>query len=161
MAISGARAVLQLTAVGTASRTNASGSVNLGMPRLETSFETADIAYSVTITATGATDQVTLNTQTGAITNTTGTPTITDGGVDFEGKALANVVTPYAIAFEVLEDSAGGVIGITSSNSQNPSQSLKKASIPMVAPLQHLSLISVVFAGIGDSVKITVIGKST
>ena len=102
MTLSNVKAHWGLVATGTPTRTNSSGSTTIGEAKNATTFSDADIAYSFRVQADSATDVATLTMSSGAVAQTTGTPTITDGGVDFEGKTLPTLVTVYAVLVRIL-----------------------------------------------------------
>jgi hypothetical protein len=74
-----------------------------------TSFKipaTADIAYSFTIAATSTSDVATLTLSSGAVAQTTGTPTISPagGGKNHEGGSLVTLVQVYAVLIECITE---------------------------------------------------------
>lgn len=160
MAISNGKAVYGLSATGTPARTQVSGASTIGQGQTATPFTTADIAYSFSVTSTGASDVATLTLTSGAVAQTTGTPTINDAGVDFEGETLATAVTGYAILVE-LNAPTGGTIAVASSDANNPSQTLIDGGLPLLTQLQISGTIAFTFAGTGDSFTVTVIAKSS
>jgi hypothetical protein len=92
-------------------------SVSVGAPLSTKSFSDANVIYSFTATATGATDVATLTIASGAVAQTTGTPTLADAGVDFEGAAIGTAAKVYAIQVEQTVDGAMAVDGdLTESN---------------------------------------------
>ena len=102
--ISKSSAQMSLPGTCTPTRTNVTNSVSVGSPLSTKNFTDANVIYSFTVTATGATDVATLTLKTGAVAQTTGTPTITDAGVDFEGEAIGTSVKVYAIQVEQTVD---------------------------------------------------------
>lgn len=104
MTISKSSAQLALSATCTPTRTNVSNSASVGSALATKSFTDADIVYSFSVTATGATDVATLTIPSGDVAQTTGTPTITGAGVDFEGNDIGTAATVYAILVEQLVD---------------------------------------------------------
>jgi len=105
MDLTNARAGWNLQATAARTAVNTAGSAIIGTQNGSANFTDANIAYSFTVTATGASDVATLTLSTGAIVKTTGTPDVTRWGsqtndlsaVDFEGVALPTLVTLYGI----------------------------------------------------------------
>lgn len=163
MTLSSAIANYGLSALATPTGTNVANDVKVGVSPSSMGFATADIAYSFLVTATGSSDVATLTFATGAVAQTTGTPTIADGdGNDFEGVTLPTTVTVYAVLVEVVAGSAvfgvhddgwcdfadgatGDVLLRTSSTGKPNSADTLAITLPTVA----------------DSVRVTVIGKSS
>ena len=115
--ISKSSAQMSLTGTCTPQRTNVTNSVSVGAPLSTKSFSDADVIYSFTATATGATDVATLTIATGAVASTTGSPTLADAGVDFEGAAIGTALRVYAIQVEQTVDGAMAIDGdFTESN---------------------------------------------
>lgn len=91
------------------------GSADLGRLRGVTnmSWTDATIFGQFLVTATGATDVATLTFSSGAVAQTTGTPTITgadaSNGQDFEGVNHATLATLYAVMYEVVADGVGDI----------------------------------------------------
>jgi len=113
--ISTARVVYGLFGTGTPTDTNVSGSVTVGKSQTQLSFDTANILYSFQVTSTGASDVATLTISSGAVAQTTGTPTITDGdGKDFSGATLGTLATAYMLLVEPVTGN-DGQIRVTSS----------------------------------------------
>ncbi len=111
MTITKAQAQLSLQGTATPTRTNVSNAASIG-PALSTkNFTDADIVFSFLVTATGATDVATLTYATGDVAQTTGAPTITDAGVDFEGEDLGTIDTLYAVMVEQTVDGAMEIDG--------------------------------------------------
>lgn len=101
MTLSSAVANYGLSALATPTGTNVSNDVKVGVSPTSVGFSTADIAYSLKITATAANDAGSWNVEDHSWSNTLGTPTVTDGdGNDFEGVDLATAVTVYAALIE-------------------------------------------------------------
>jgi hypothetical protein len=161
--ISRARASVGLTASGTPTKTNVTGAVEIGVPQFTSEFTDANIAYSFKVTATGASDVATLTYSTGVVAQTTGTPTIDGGdGLDFEGATLPTMVTAYAL-----------LLTAPSTNSAAVVFSGGVAVLPGGVSFSHFgsgltvgsSALSITFSSFGDpsgdTVKVTIIGKSS
>ena len=159
--ISSARAIYGLNAAGTPTGTNITGTSQIGVAQTSQAFADADIAYSFKVTSTAGSDVATLTIASGLVAQTTGIPTITDGdGKDFEGETLATIVTPLAILVSY-SVTAGSEITVTSSDASNPGAELNADGIPLLAPLNQLGTIAFDITEPGDSVTVTVIGKSS
>ena len=109
--ISKSSAQMSLTGTCTPQRTNVTNSVSVGAPLSTKSFTDANVIYSFSVTATGATDVATLTIKDGTVAQTTGTPTIADAGVDFEGSAIGTAAKVYAIQVEQTIDGLMAVDG--------------------------------------------------
>ena len=96
MAISDTVAQWALTAKGAPTRTNIGSTVTIGQALSRKEWTDADIAYSVKAECTTTSDVATVTVSSGAIAATTGSPTLTDSAVDFEGKTTATMVNIYA-----------------------------------------------------------------
>lgn len=108
-AISEAKAVYALSASGTPAALNSSGTNTVGVSQTSQAFTSADILYSVKISADDVDDVATLVIATGDVTQTTGTPSVTRRGTetdnltgfDFDGADIGSISTLYAILIEV------------------------------------------------------------
>ena len=109
--ISKSSAQMSLTGTCTPQRTNVSNSVSVGSALSTKSFSDANVIYSIKVTATAATDVVSIALATGDATATNGSPTIADSGVDFEGADIGTATKIYAIQVEQLVDGAMAVDG--------------------------------------------------
>lgn len=157
---------LQATAARTAIGTT--GSAVIGVQNGSAAFTDANIAYSFKVTAVAASNKATLTVTSGAVAQTTGTPSITRRGteidnlaaVDFEGAALPTMATGYAILIEP-GSSNTGPLNIVSSEPENPTQSLddNTTNFPLFTQLIAAGTISFEL-GTGDTVTVTVIGKT-
>jgi len=116
--ISKSSAQMSLTGTCTPQRTNVTNSVSVGAPLSTKSFTDANVIYSFTATATGATDVATLTIKTGAVVQTTGTPTLADAGVDFEGASIGTAAKVYAIQVEQTVDGAMAIDGYFTESNQ-------------------------------------------
>lgn len=164
MSISGARAVYGLSAIGTATRTNTSGTTVIGPAQTAIPISDADIAYSFKVTSTGTGDVATLTFATGVVAQTTGTPTITDGsGVDFEGKTLSTPGTIRGIVLQTGDntDEITVASGDFSSRLVNndPSQVVMASSNLGIAGLAATMTITIIGAA-GETVEVSVIAKT-
>ena len=163
-----ARAVYGLHATGTPAGTNVSGTVTVGATQTETEFADGDVAYSFMVTSTGASDVATLTLSSGAVAQTTGTPTIVDGdGNDFEGVALPTMATVHAILLEVVDN--GTSISVTSSNTELPDIPSLAGTADAIRFLMTLpsgvqsalGTIAFGFSASGDAIKVTVLAQSS
>ena len=109
--ISKSSAQMSLTGTCTPTRTNVSNSVSVGSALSTKSFSDANVIYSIKATAAASTDVVSLALATGDATATSGSPTIEDSGVDFEGEDVGTAAKIYAIQVEQLVDGAMAVDG--------------------------------------------------
>jgi hypothetical protein len=159
-----ARAVYGLHATGTPAGTNVSGTVTVGATQDETEFTDADIDYSFKVTATATSDVATLTLSTGAVAQTTGTPTIVDGdGNDFEGVALPTAVNGYAILIKRRLSESGDDINVVSSHNNNVDINMEDTAgnPPLLAPLYIDGTIAFTFSAADDWVEVTIIAKSS
>ena len=132
-------------------------------------FSTADIVYSIKITAAAASNVATLDLATGVVTKTTGSPSVArrTGGtsdlaaLDFEGATISNVVTGHAIL--VTPTVIVGNITVASSSSGCPDYTFTVADpiVPLFGPFTPNGNVAFTFANASDSVTVTVIGKSS
>lgn len=166
--ISNARAVYGLSASGTPTKTNVGGSATIGVSQAQESYTTADIAYSFTVTATSTPlDAVSLALDTGVVTVSGGSPTITDGdGNDFEGSTLGALVDIYAILIEATDTQTGNTIVITASEAFMPDFAMNLdgqrvlATFPGGLALSSDTLTAALSVT-GQSIEVTVIGSTT
>jgi hypothetical protein len=162
--MSNAVAVYGLTASGTPSGTNITGPVRIGVGQTSATFTGADIAYSFKVTATATSDVATLTLSTGAVAQTTGTPTIVDGdGNDFEGVALPTAVNGYAILIKRRLSESGDDINVVSSHNNNVDINMEDTAgnPPLLAPLYIDGTIAFTFSAADDWVEVTIIAKSS
>ena len=110
MTITKASAQLSLLGTATPTRTNVTNSVAIGSALSTKSFSDATAVYSVKATATTTSDICSIELKSGD-KSTTGSPTVVDDGVDFEGKDIGTLSTVYAILVEQLVDGAMFVDG--------------------------------------------------
>lgn len=156
--ISGGRTSSSISATATSSRTNVDLVGSIGTSVTAT-YATADIAYSFTVLSTGASDVATLTMTSGAVAQTTGTPTITNAGEDFDGTALETLVTLNAIFIKFDEVGAGTVAasGIVAITGREDNQT-NLTSYPVGTTT--LSNLVLTFTAIGQQATVTIIGKS-
>jgi len=172
MTLSGAKARFQLNATATPTGTLVTGPNVIGQGLGTASFSDADIAYSFKVTATGAADVATLTFSSGVVAQTTGTPTITDGdGNDFEGVTLPTMASLYGILVDV-SGVASGFRFLTSGSSEDIvsigvldySDASTGGTILQTMP-NGVSIgaesAAIHLEEIGDSITVTVIGKSS
>ena len=161
--IANARASFGLQAAGTPTGTNVAGSVTIGQAQLTDQFTDADIAYSFKVDSTGSSDAVSLGLTLGAATATNGSPTITDAdGKDFEGDTLSSLTGLYGVLVRTDSDNSGVVAitgpSIVSGLAAGNSMIYSLATTPTSISTQALDLT---FNSSGDSVTVTIIGKSS
>lgn len=171
MTLTGAQARWQLNAGTTPTNFNVVGPNTVGEALNTLNLTNGDIIYSVGITATGATDVATLTLSSGVCAQTTGTPTIENGGgKDFEGETLTTLVTLEAVLIQTAASETAGDITIACSNAYLPDckfptyaepNALLFACATNTGGITSPGTIAVTFAAIGDALGITVIGKST
>lgn len=104
MTITSATAQWQLSAQATPAGTNVTGPVLVGQPLANKKWTDANIVYSFKVTSAAGGNVATLTVSSGAVAQTTGSPTITDAGTDFEGITLPTLATLYGI---YIEETAG------------------------------------------------------
>lgn len=109
--ISKSSAQMSLSATCTPTRTDVSNSAAVGSALSTKSFSDANIVFSINVIATGATDVATLTYYTAVMAQTTGTPTISDSAVDFEGNSAAGIAKIYAVQVEQLVDGDMAIAG--------------------------------------------------
>lgn len=158
-----ARAFYGASAIGSPTKTNVRGNPPLGVASDNIAFDGADIFYSFLITPNDSGDVATLTVTSGAVAQTTGTPTITDAGEDFEGEALLTMVTGFAILIQRNTTNPEGTIAVASSHAENPDITIGTSTTqpPILVPLKASGTIAFTIAHSGDSVTVTVIGKSS
>jgi hypothetical protein len=164
--ISRAKASVGLTASGAPTKTNVTGAVEIGVPQFPVEFPDANIAYSLKMTATGANDDIVFDLEDYGVTLNSGTPTLTDAdGNDFEGKAMANTATIYALLLTAPATNAGKVYmeepsgwsGESDGSKAYYSLNIVKEGRAMQSSLKSFALTIVTS---GDSLELTVIGKT-
>ena len=137
------------------------------MPLGTANFTDADIVYSFNVTATGSSDIALLTFATGVVTQTNGTPTISDGdGKDFEGITLPTTVTYYAIMVEVT--ASAGTPNISATHSDTLLDFGDMASVGDIAlrtivggATDSSDTLAITLVSPGDACTVTVIGKSS
>jgi len=160
--ISSSRVVYGLFGTGTPTDTNVSGSVTIGKAQTQLSFDDGNILYSFQVTSTGATDVATLTISSGSVAQTTGTPTITDGdGKDFSGATLGTLATPYMLLVEPVTGNDGQVRVASSVTTKGIDKRIEAGeTYPLLCSFPASGTIAITFAATGDSVKVTVLGKT-
>jgi hypothetical protein len=160
MAISSARAIFGLQAIGTFDVPSTlvtgleSGSVTLGAPQTPVNFSNADVCYSTKITLTSAQNPV-LAVTTGDVT--ADGATVLDGdGKDFQGDDITTIVTLYGVCVELVT----GAVSISDGTNTFPApcQFWFDSGSTTTELLGNLTLTG---TGASSSVIITVIGKSS
>lgn len=158
MTLSNQKAVYGLVASGVPTRTNVTGSSQIGIPQTDITFADADIFYSVKITATGTSDIATIDLEDGTVAQTSGTPTILDGnGKDFEGKTLPSAVNLYGFLIKAADGNAGNTsLGFNVIGPGDVLLNTFKAGVSTTG-----SSLAIQIATSGDSAEVTVIAKSS
>ncbi len=169
MTLQGAQAKYQLNTGATPTGVNVGQPSTIGVGLQTVAFADADIAHSFKITSTGVGDVVTLDPSTGALTKTTGTPSVTRwgsqtsdiAGDDFEGLTLTAMVTGYGIVIQPTSI-ASGTMTLTESSGDNMEGKLDSDSqLPIFGPLVADGNIVFTFSASGIIITVTVIGKSS
>ena len=161
--ISNARLTYGLSASGTHTGTNQTGSIIVGKSQTSTNIAAADVAYSFLVTSDDSADVATLTISTGIVAQTTGTPIIADGaGKDFEGDTLSAIVTAYAMLIEPVGTTTGTMAVLTSVTNNGVSKTFAAgATTPLLCQIPSTGTISFTFSAGGDAYKVTVLGKSS
>lgn len=164
MTLSGALANFGLKANATPTSTNVRNSVEVGVPAGSTIYSDADVIYSFKVEATGFSDVATLDLDDGSVTQTTGTPTITDGdGNDFEGVDIS-MVTLYAV---LVKNEGSGDVTVASSTTIVPGVVISPGAIsltafsPSNASAITTSTMTLTLAMDTGEATVTVLGKSS
>lgn len=164
MTLTQQRAAASLTARAARTKTNVTGTAVIG-EQIGIDFDDADIAYSFKVTSTGAGDVATLTLSSGAVAQTTGTPTISDAGTDFEGVTLSTLVTLYAILFK--RTTAAGAVAVASSSGDLPDitdlagGAAGQVLVTYPSGITSPGTVALTMAATAESVEMVVIGKSS
>ena len=160
--ITGATARYQLTATGTLTGTNVTGSGLIGQALATQSFTTADIAYSIKITANAASDVAKLYLPNSTCVATTGAPVIADGdGKDIEGIDMADMDTGYAIIIVKGSANVGDVTAVPNYLGNPDVELAGTADFPMImGPVVPSGFYSFTFSNASDTITVTVIGET-
>jgi hypothetical protein len=162
MTLSSAVANYGLSAIATPTGTNVSNDVRIGVAPAAVGFPEANIVYSFIATATGVYDTAQLTLDDGVVAATAGSPTITDGdGKDFEGGTLPTLATEYAYLVECV---LGAATGITHSNNEFEVDQMATGDVVLRTFAGHSTSgknITLILPSIGDSIRLTIIGKSS
>ncbi len=161
-AITNARAYYGLKAEATSVGTNVTGTQTIGVSQSGIAFDDANIAYSFKVVSTGASDVATLTLSSGVVTQTTGTPTITDGdGKDAEGVTLGTLATSRMLLITPDSGNTAVVRATSSSTTDGFDKYFPAASNrPLLCSFPATGTIAFTFAAIGDEITVTVIGKT-
>ena len=139
----------------------------------QSTFPTADILYSLTITANLESDVATLDLASGAVVQTTGVPEVArkTGGtadlaaLDLEGVALPTAVRIYAI--EITRTTEIGAVAMAASNTSVPDVTdLLNSNKGVFSLIYNVGLLTpgtlaFTFADPAESLTITILGKSS
>lgn len=134
---------------------------------IERSFADADVVYAAEVTADAASDVATLTLSSGAIAQTTGTPTIAGGGEDVFGQTIS-LVTLYAVLLETPAGNAAGV-QVASSLDELPDITAlggagltgENLSTLLTGKAAGAGTLAFTFGTSGDIITVTVLGKSS
>lgn len=159
MPTSNSKAILGAIANGSNSRSKVSGIASIGIDTHQVNFPNSDIAYNLTITSAASGNVATLNLATGTVAQTTGSPVITDAGVDFEGKTLtaASKVNAVHIEFESVQSNniiTSGIIAVTASDDK------QEALLAIPDGKTTPATLAVTFSAANQKVNITVLAQS-
>ena len=159
MTITKASAQLSLLGTATPTRTNVSNSVAIGAALATKSYTDATAVYSVKATATTTSDVCSIYLAS-ADKSTSGSPTVVDDGVDFEGKDIGTLGTIYAVLVEQLVDGAMFVDGDftemrTMTKAGDKALWVWESGVSVSSQVVTLDLNAT-----GVSAKVTVIGKT-
>lgn len=160
---------LQATAARTAIGTT--GSAVIGVQNGAAAFTDANIAHSFKVTAAAVGNIATLTFSSGAVAQTTGSPSVTRrgaetnnlAGTDFEGAALPTLATLYGV---MLSGSSGNsdLIEVNTSDGLIVDAFLYPGGNVFWHDLTGLAIttetIQFTFGSIGDIITVTVIGKT-
>jgi hypothetical protein len=157
--ISSSQANYGLTATGQTSKTNTSGTASIGVGSGKHTLTAANIAYSFAVTSTGASDVATLTLADGAVAQTSGTPTLTDAGEDFEGGTLATMNT-FNSALVVFTETLTGTIAVSGKFSALGEEDNQVALLSLPVGSTTLTDIVLTFDEIGQTATVTIIGQT-
>jgi len=171
MTLSGARALCGLTAQATPAGSGVTGRATLGHELWEADLPAGlDVMHSFRVTATGAGDVAVVALDTGVVTATNGSPTITDGdGNDFEGADLADMATLYGVLYEVVEGSDGyvslGGMGtlpaLTMGDGTSGQEQARCLLVSEAGVDVQLSTQTITLSAVGGDVRVTLLGSSS
>ena len=161
--ITNARLTYGLFASGTHTGVNQTGSILVGKSQTSVNYPTADIAYSFIVTSDAAADVATLTISSGIVAQTTGLPVIANGdGNDFEGDAIATLVTSYAMLIEPVETTTGTMQVVTSEAANGVDKTFGAgATAPLMCQIPSSGTVSFTFSAGADAYKVTILGKSS
>lgn len=162
MSISDGKVIYGLTATGTNTRQNVSGSPVIGAVQAAKPLTGSDIASSFSITSTGVGNVATLTLASGAVAQTTGTPTINDAGVDFQGETLATSVSHQSILLSVPATNTG-IVTVESGDHKTKFASGAEGVCLNYAPsiTGLATTMTMTFAASGDQLDVTLISKTS
>lgn len=156
-----------LSAIGTPTGTQVGGSNTIGIVNGRESLTGADVFYAFKVTATGGTDVARLTLSTGAVTQETGTPTLTDAGVDFEGESLAAVATVNGVLV-IAGASNSGEVDVSFVTNPTLGSNLMVGAVGAGGILERIAdvaagscALDLTFDAIGDEATVIVAGTST
>lgn len=164
--ISRAKASWGLTASGALSSTRATGNIDLGESG-SAGYPDADIFFSFVVTSTSVGDEATLDWTDCSVSQTTGTPTITDAdGNDFSGDDLPTMVTLYAVQASTPTTNGDFVTVSTPAEfdtTRDISMRLNPGKFGLAEPYVDITSedLLIKIEESGNSVTLTVVGKST
>lgn len=167
MDITAANLELSFFARSAATQEGLAGVMKIG-DRLAVDFALTDLAYSFKVAAAAPADVATLTHSTGAVAQTTGTPTITDGdGKDWEGVTLPVAVTSLVYLVVVLAGAAntGTVTLAAGDGAESPAGILRADGFlilgqPSATAVSTGSTLALTFSAIMDTATVWVFAKS-
>lgn len=154
-------ATLGLVARQAATSEQVSADFRLGQAEETLEFSDADYAQALKIEADSASDVATLTCSTGAVAQTTGTPTITAGdGKDLEGNTFDAVGEYFAI---LIKNTGTGSIAVVSSDDDLPDiPALQAGGRLLLAYASEKAMsgtVAFTFANAAGEVEVSIIGK--
>jgi hypothetical protein len=161
--ITSATANYGLSALSTPTGTNIANDVRIGSPPGSIAFADADIVYSFVVEGTGASQVATLTLSSGAVAQTTGAPSITDGdGKDWEGVTLPTMVNLYAIYYsqgDFSTDIASDLVGLSDFNIPSGAMAMQVFPTGIAVTTKEITFSPLNVSAATTTV--TIIGKSS
>ncbi len=164
MTLNGTKLSTTLTGKATPVGTGASGSATLGFGELTRRYATATILGIFKVVSAAISNVATLTLSTGAVAQTTGTPTITDGdGKDFEGITFPTMAKCQAVRIITPATNTGTVTIGGSSSGRLPAVTLDADSeVVLKLPVAGLTIaaqtLTATFSAAADEVTVEFIG---
>lgn len=140
----------------------------IGVPSTEVNFADADIIYSFKVTSNAANDVALIDIETGVFTADTGSPTSEDAdGKDFEGTTLPAMVNCLGIAAYVPSANTGyvyaevGIEYVEKFYGSSGDSAVKAWPAGRAIVNNTFEELALSFSAGGDSIFVTIIGKSS